>query len=43
MQWSHSLEKINTGSVYSIAWSSDGTQVAMTCGNNVLTGHVIGK
>ncbi|KAL2750901.1 intraflagellar transport protein 80 isoform X1 [Vespula maculifrons] len=41
--WSHSLEKINTGSVYSIAWSSDGTQVAMTCGNNVLTGHVIGK
>ncbi|XP_014608812.1 PREDICTED: intraflagellar transport protein 80 homolog [Polistes canadensis] len=41
--WSHSLERINAGSVYSIAWSSDGTQVAMTCGSNVLTGHVIGK
>lgn len=41
--WSHSLEKINAGSIYSISWSSDGTQVAMACGNTVLTGHVIGK
>ena len=27
--WSHSLDKPNTGSVYKIAWSGDGTQVIM--------------
>ena len=26
--WSHSLDKPATGSIYKIAWSSDGTQVA---------------
>ncbi|XP_063974091.1 intraflagellar transport protein 80 homolog [Diachasmimorpha longicaudata] len=42
--WSHSLEKINTGSIYSIAWSNDSTQVAMACGNgSVLTAHVIDR
>ncbi|XP_054006433.1 intraflagellar transport protein 80 homolog isoform X2 [Hylaeus anthracinus] len=42
--WSHSLEKINTGSIYSIAWSSDSTQVAMACSNGtVLTGHIIDR
>ncbi|PBC33240.1 Intraflagellar transport protein [Apis cerana cerana] len=42
--WSHSLEKINSGSIYSIAWSSDSTQVAMACSNgNVLTGHIIDR
>ncbi|XP_076675332.1 intraflagellar transport protein Oseg5 isoform X3 [Andrena cerasifolii] len=42
--WSHSLEKINAGSIYSIAWSSDSTQVAMACSNGtVLTGHIIDR
>ncbi|XP_012280148.1 intraflagellar transport protein 80 homolog [Orussus abietinus] len=42
--WSHSLEKVNTGSIYSIAWSSDSTQVAMACGSGtVLTAHVIDR
>ncbi|CAK9809405.1 Intraflagellar transport protein 80 homolog [Anthophora plagiata] len=42
--WSHSLEKINTGSIYSIAWSSDSTQVSMACSNGtVLTGHIIDR
>ncbi|XP_043253953.1 intraflagellar transport protein 80 homolog [Colletes gigas] len=42
--WSHSLEKINVGSIYSIAWSNDSTQVAMACGNGtVLTGHIIDR
>ncbi|XP_033228073.1 intraflagellar transport protein 80 homolog [Belonocnema kinseyi] len=42
--WSHSLEKLNIGSVFSIAWSGDGTQVAMACGNgNVLTAHIIDR
>ncbi|XP_012262749.2 intraflagellar transport protein 80 homolog [Athalia rosae] len=42
--WSHSLEKVGTGSIYSIAWSNDGTQVAMACGGGiVLTAHVIDR
>ncbi|OAD57910.1 Intraflagellar transport protein 80 like protein [Eufriesea mexicana] len=42
--WSHSLEKVNSGSIYSIAWSSDSTQVAMACSNaTVLTGHIIDR
>ncbi|XP_072760097.1 intraflagellar transport protein 80 homolog [Anoplolepis gracilipes] len=42
--WLHSMEKVNTGSIYGIAWSSDSTQVAMACGNGkLLTGHVIDK
>jgi len=36
------MEKINTGSIYNIAWSSDSTQVAMACSNGkLLMGHVI--
>ncbi|XP_055013353.1 intraflagellar transport protein 80 homolog [Boleophthalmus pectinirostris] len=35
--WSYALEKPNTGSVFSLAWSADGTQIAGSCGN----GHVI--
>ncbi|XP_020784308.2 intraflagellar transport protein 80 homolog isoform X2 [Boleophthalmus pectinirostris] len=35
--WSYALEKPNTGSVFSLAWSADGTQMAGSCGN----GHVI--
>ncbi|XP_011686372.1 PREDICTED: intraflagellar transport protein 80 homolog [Wasmannia auropunctata] len=42
--WSHSMEKVNTGSIYGIAWSSDNTQVAMACSNGkLLTGHVIDR
>ena len=43
-QWSHSLEKPNTGSLFNIAWSSDSTQIAGACGNGqVLFSHVIEK
>ncbi|XP_047476921.1 intraflagellar transport protein 80 homolog [Penaeus chinensis] len=40
--WCHSLEKPNTGSIFNLAWSSDGTQVAGACGNgHVIFAHVI--
>jgi intraflagellar transport protein 80 len=42
--WSHSLDKPATGSIYKIAWSADGTQVAGACGNgHVIFAHVIEK
>ncbi|KAL5004430.1 hypothetical protein ScPMuIL_017886 [Solemya velum] len=31
--WSYALEKPNTGSLFKLSWSSDGTQVAGACGN----------
>lgn len=34
--WSHSLEKVRTGSIYDLAWSPDGTQLAGACGNGQL-------
>ncbi|KAM6961470.1 intraflagellar transport protein 80 homolog [Aplochiton taeniatus] len=40
--WSHALEKPNTGSVFSLAWSADGTQLAGACGNgHVIFAHVV--
>ncbi|XP_052215553.1 intraflagellar transport protein 80 homolog isoform X1 [Dreissena polymorpha] len=40
--WSYALEKPNTGSVFKLSWSSDGTQVAGACGNGqVLIGHIL--
>ncbi|CAL8375185.1 unnamed protein product [Gadus morhua 'NCC'] len=40
--WSYALEKPNTGSVFSLAWSADGTQLAGACGNGqVLMAHVV--
>ncbi|KAJ1520245.1 hypothetical protein ONE63_004452 [Megalurothrips usitatus] len=40
--WSHSLEKLSTGSVYALAWSSDGTQIAGACANgHCVFAHVI--
>uniref|UniRef100_A0A8C5PNY8 Intraflagellar transport protein 80 homolog n=1 Tax=Leptobrachium leishanense TaxID=445787 RepID=A0A8C5PNY8_9ANUR len=40
--WSYSLEKPNTGSVFNIAWSVDGTQMAGACGNGqVIFAHVV--
>ncbi|KAG8294840.1 Intraflagellar transport protein 80 [Homalodisca vitripennis] len=42
--WSHSLEKPATGSIYSLAWSSDGTQLAGGCANHqLLTAHLIDR
>lgn len=41
-QWSHCLDRPSTGSIYSIAWSSDGTQLAAACANgHVLFAHII--
>ncbi|KAK2191278.1 hypothetical protein NP493_56g04017 [Ridgeia piscesae] len=42
--WSHALEKPHTGSVFNLAWSSDGTQIAGACGNGqVIFAHVIDR
>ena len=42
IQWSYTLEKPNTGSIFNISWSSDGTQLAGACGNGqVIFAHVI--
>ena len=42
LQWSYTLEKPNTGSIFNISWSSDGTQLAGACGNGqVIFAHVI--
>lgn len=41
-QWSYALEKPNTGSIFNIAWSIDGTQIAGACGNgHVVFAHVV--
>ncbi|KAK6478690.1 intraflagellar transport protein 80-like protein isoform X1 [Huso huso] len=40
--WSYALEKPNTGSIFNITWSVDGTQVAGACGNGqVIFAHVV--
>ncbi|XP_017775258.1 PREDICTED: intraflagellar transport protein 80 homolog [Nicrophorus vespilloides] len=40
--WSRSLEKPATGSIYKLAWSSDGTQLAGACANGqVIFAHVV--
>ncbi|XP_073435069.1 intraflagellar transport protein 80 homolog isoform X1 [Dendrobates tinctorius] len=40
--WSYALEKPTTGSIFSLTWSIDGTQVAGACGNGqVIFAHVI--
>ncbi|KAL7303838.1 hypothetical protein TKK_0003962 [Trichogramma kaykai] len=42
--WSHSTEKLQAGSIYSIAWSNDGTQVVLACSNgSILVAHTIQK
>lgn len=41
-QWSHSLDKPETQSLFCLEWSSDGTQVAGGCGNgHVIFAHVV--
>ncbi|NXC25987.1 IFT80 protein, partial [Campylorhamphus procurvoides] len=40
--WSYALEKPNTGSIFNISWSTDGTQLAGACGNgHVIFAHVV--
>ncbi|CAD6189090.1 unnamed protein product [Caenorhabditis auriculariae] len=42
--WSHSLEKLNGGSVYSMSWSPDGTQLAAgTASGVVIQAHLVEK
>ncbi|XP_030758485.1 intraflagellar transport protein 80 homolog isoform X3 [Sitophilus oryzae] len=42
LKWSRSLEKPNTGSIYKMSWSNDGTQLAGACANgHVFFAHVI--
>lgn len=42
--WSYTLEKPNTGSIFSLAWSSDGTQISGACGNgHVIIGHIVDR
>ena len=38
------MEKLQSGSIFNIAWSGDGTQVALACSvGSVLIAHTIGK
>ncbi|XP_072557690.1 intraflagellar transport protein 80 homolog isoform X1 [Paramormyrops kingsleyae] len=40
--WSHTLEKSSTGSLFSLAWSADGTQLAGASGSgHVIFAHVV--
>uniref|UniRef100_A0A915Q7B6 Intraflagellar transport protein 80 homolog n=1 Tax=Setaria digitata TaxID=48799 RepID=A0A915Q7B6_9BILA len=42
--WSHSLEKLSAGSIYSISWSADDTQLAGACSDgSVLHAYLIEK
>lgn len=42
LQWSHSLEKLATGSIFSMNWSPDSTQIVGGCANgHVIHAHVI--
>ncbi|GBP81979.1 Intraflagellar transport protein 80 homolog [Eumeta japonica] len=42
--WSHCLDRPSSGSVYSLGWSSDGTQLAAACANgHVLFAHIIDR
>ncbi|XP_050670516.1 intraflagellar transport protein 80 homolog isoform X2 [Leptidea sinapis] len=42
--WSHCLDRPSTGSIYSIVFSSDGTQLAAACANgHILFAHIIDR
>jgi intraflagellar transport protein 80 len=44
VQWSRSVDKVNTGSVTRMRWSPDGTQLAAACSNGyVLFANVVDK
>lgn len=41
-QWSYAVEKTNTLSIFHLAWSADGTQLAGACSNGqVIFAHVV--
>ncbi|VVD05328.1 unnamed protein product [Leptidea sinapis] len=43
-KWSHCLDRPSTGSIYSIVFSSDGTQLAAACANgHILFAHIIDR
>ncbi|CAF0748911.1 unnamed protein product [Adineta ricciae] len=40
--WCHSVERFNDGSIFSVSWSSDSTQLACGCGTGRIgIGHII--
>jgi intraflagellar transport protein 80 len=42
--WTHHRERIDTGAVLDIAWTTDGTQFAGACGNgSVIFAQVVGR
>ncbi|TKR81001.1 hypothetical protein L596_014953 [Steinernema carpocapsae] len=42
--WSHSLEKLQTGSLMNFAWSPDGTQIVAGCTNGLITrSHIVDR
>ncbi|XP_028034172.1 intraflagellar transport protein 80 homolog [Bombyx mandarina] len=42
--WSYCLDRPSTGSIYDIAWSMDGTQLAAACANgHVIFAHIIDR
>jgi hypothetical protein len=44
MQWPYAKEKLNTGTLLSVAWSLDGTQLAGAGGNGtVIFGQLVDK
>ena len=43
-KWSYAMEKPDSGSIYNIAWTPDGTQMACACGSGaVVFGHIINR
>ena len=44
MQWSYSLDKPDTGSLFHISWTIDSTQLAAGCANGrVIFAHVVDR
>ncbi|KAH1004954.1 hypothetical protein HUJ05_005715 [Dendroctonus ponderosae] len=44
LKWSRSLEMPQSGSIYKIVWSNDGTQLTGTCANgNVLSAYLVDR
>lgn len=42
--WSHSLDKPNSGNIYALSWSPDGTQLAGACSNgNIIFAHIVDR
>ena len=44
VQWSYSLDKPDTGSLFHISWTTDSTQLAAGCANGqVMFAHVVDR